>query len=131
MFLNSGLYNGASCSSSSNLGGPIYDVTVCGTGAGAYSYDFSLPFEISNLDRDINVQASASVGTVGSGVADFGRTASLGLTLPAGLSYTSDSGVFLSERPSTVPEPATLGLLAAAIGLLGAATRGRGCRRAR
>ncbi|MGA9866254.1 MAG: PEP-CTERM sorting domain-containing protein [Acetobacteraceae bacterium] len=111
---------------SSNFASSIHVVYVCATGAGAYSYDLSMPFDLSDRARDVLIEAEGGVSTIGSGVADFGHTASLGLTLPDGLTYTSDSGVFLSERPSAVPEPTTFGLLAAAIGLLGAATRSRG-----
>lgn len=48
----------------------------------------------------------------GSGVFDLSHTAAISLDLPEGLSFTSDSGVFLSAAsPQPVPEPATLALL--------------------
>jgi hypothetical protein len=52
---------------------------------------------------------------------DFGNTAQLGLELPAGFSFTSESGVFLTQAPTNaVPEPGTLVLLATGlVGLLG------------
>jgi hypothetical protein len=53
----------------------------------------------------------------GGGTADFSNTASLSFQLPAGVSFTSASGVFLTGSPSSVPEPGSLALFAS--GLLG------------
>jgi hypothetical protein len=61
---------------------------------------------------------SAVTGTTGSANDDYSNTAAIMLSLPPGVSYTSDSGVFLSQT-SSAPEPATLflaGLSLAAIG---------------
>ena len=41
----------------------------------------------------------------------FGHTAQLGLQLPAGVTYESESGVLLSAAPPPVPEPATWAML--------------------
>ena len=57
------------------------------------------------------------------GLADAGHTAQISLQLPPGFTFTSDSGVFLTQ----VPEPSTVLLLTS--GLLAiAATRRRRCR---
>ena len=58
-------------------------------------------------------------------VMNFGHTAQLGIELPEGMSYTSSSGVFMSDLPGTqVPEPATAMLLLAGLAALGARCRG-------
>lgn len=52
------------------------------------------------------------MGLTGNGVFDLSHTAAISLDLPEGLSFTSDSGVFLSATsPQPVPEPTTLALL--------------------
>ena len=52
-------------------------------------------------------------------VANFGHTAQLGITVPAGMSFTSASGDFMVDAPPLpVPEPASGALLLAGLGLL-------------
>ncbi len=62
-------------------------------------------------------------------VCDFADTSKFGFgPLPAGLSFTSASGVFLVDLPGTpggVPEPATWAMLVAGFGVVGAAMRRR------
>lgn len=54
-----------------------------------------------------------------SGLANFADTAQLSITLPDGFTYTSNSGVLLTQTTqSPVPEPATLPLMAGILGLL-------------
>ena len=56
--------------------------------------------------------------TCGDGMlCDFGDTGSVSLTLPDGVSYTSDSGVALTEPLSDVPEPGSLAVFG--VGLAG------------
>jgi len=53
-------------------------------------------------------------------VMNFGHTAQLGIEMPEGWSFTSSSGVFMSELPAPpVPEPATPLMWLAGVGLLG------------
>ena len=90
----------------------------------------SVPFVISDHVRDFEIVANLSAQSLGGGLADVSHTAGLGLTLPAGLSFTSDSGVFLTQSPSaapsTVPEPGTVALLSTGlVGLLGYGWRQR------
>ena len=56
--------------------------------------------------------------------ADASNTASLTMILPAGTTYESTSGVFLTQVPTAAPEPLTWTLTLAGIGVL-AATRRR------
>ncbi len=72
----------------------------------------------SNLDFAITATAIATDGQT----VDFSDTVSLGLILPTGASFTSDSGVFLTA-PTNVPEPASLALFGSAFVGLGAAWR--------
>lgn len=55
--------------------------------------------------------------------ADFNHTAQLGVTLPAGWSFTSQSGVFLTQSP--VPEPPTTLLMLAGLLIVGRRSLGR------
>ena len=80
--------------------------------------------------RDFEIVAFLGSTTMADGLVDVSHTAVLSLTLPEGLSFTSDSGVFLtqspSEVPSAVPEPGTVGLLSTdLVGLIGYGWRRR------
>ena len=88
----------------------------------------SVPFVISDPLRDFEIVAFLGSTTFAGGLVDVSHTAVLGLTLPAGLSFTSDSGVFLTQSPSTVPspEPGTVVMLSTGlVGLLGYGWRRR------
>jgi hypothetical protein len=64
-------------------------------------------------------------GNCGIGTAcDYSHTASLSLSLPGNVTYTSDSGVFLSH-PNGVPEPAAWALLMTGVAAVGGLTRRR------
>jgi hypothetical protein len=83
----------------------------------------SVPFVISDPLRDFEIVAFLGSTTFAGGLVDVSHTAVLGLTLPAGLDFTSDSRVFLtqslSEVPSAVPEPGPVVLLSTGlVGLL-------------
>lgn len=58
---------------------------------------------------------------------DFMNTGSFGIDAPAGVTFSSDSGVFLTEQQggSPVPLPATLGLIGLGWAALSVTTRSR------
>jgi len=58
-------------------------------------------------------------------ICNFLDTAQVSLGLPTGVSYASDSGVFLSSTSTPAPEPGTLGLLAVSAGGVAFARRRR------
>jgi len=60
-----------------------------------------------------------------SSYAEFNHTAGISFDLPTGVTYTSDSGVFLKGGATSVPEPAPLGFAALGLGCT-LATRRRG-----
>ncbi len=69
-------------------------------------------------------------GNCGDGTScDYAHTASVSFTLPSNVTYTSDSGVFLTQPTSGVPEPASWGLMLAGVALTGARLRRRGVAR--
>jgi PEP-CTERM motif-containing protein len=53
-----------------------------------------------------------------SGRANFADTAQLSIDLPPGFTFTSNSGVLLTEAPQSTPEPATLPLMGAGLAAL-------------
>jgi hypothetical protein len=53
-----------------------------------------------------------------SGLANFADTAQLSIDLPSGFTFTSNSGVLLTEAPQSTPEPATLPLMVAGLAAL-------------
>lgn len=92
--------------------------TATGTAILSGAFSTNVPYALS-----FNLSLSYSMlepGTVAA--ADFSHTALVSVSLPAGYSYTSASGAFLT---SAVPEPATLPLWAAGLALWGAAWRRR------
>lgn len=70
--------------------------------------------EVLMLRSTLNVQAYG----LGGGGSDFGNTARLGVVLSDGLGFSSASGSFLSLA-TPVPEPGSLGLMAAGLAMLG------------
>lgn len=84
---------------------------------GPVSETLVLSFSLPSTDPFFSFGAlfAVSSGTI-DGIVDFGNTLSLGLVLPAGTTWVSDSGVLLSNPPGSVPEPSTLAFLICGLG---------------
>lgn len=85
---------------------------------------FTGVYALTGASGDLSIFATLSLtsavnGVSGSANDDYSNTAALSLSLPQGVSYTSDSGVFLSQA-SSAPEPATLSLAGLTLAALGA-----------
>jgi hypothetical protein len=95
----------------------------------ATGFDFSGVYAVTD-GQYTPVSFSQALDNCGFGaLCDFTNTARLSFTLPAGVRFTSDSGVFLTEAsapPSTVPEPATLILIGLGMAGLGGSRRRHG-----
>lgn len=80
----------------------------------------------SSFDVFASLSLSAIVGNNPATVEmDFLNTGTFGIQTAPGVSYTSDSGVFLTDQPPAVPEPATWAMLIGGFGLIGGAMRRR------
>ena len=95
--------------------------------------DWLLREAIAFTDQPINLYASLQVAvhdgwTGGSGVLDLGHTAHLRLELPEGTSFTSQSGVLLTQAATPVPEPTSAVMMLLGTGFLLARRRLRGVR---
>lgn len=99
--------------------------------AGLFDFRMSVTFWVPPGETTLAVNPRFQIIQCGSDVTlcDFGNTASFrfGAT-PDGLSWASESGVFLSAiggGGGVIPEPATWAMLVAGFGLVGAAARRR------
>lgn len=88
-------------------------VTSCTTGT-FEDQVYALNFSFSGASK-LYLSANLTVRTEGEAVANFGNTASFGLSLPEGVTFKSASGVFLSQQAGVVPEPTSTALLIAGL----------------
>jgi len=87
-------------------------------------FTFHGTLALTGASQDLGV-VEYIYGNCGIGTAcDYAHTASLSLSLPGNVTYTSDSGVFLSH-PNGVPEPAAWALMMTGVAAVGALTRRR------
>lgn len=90
-----------------------------GNGSGAFTFALIGPNPTLTLSTYLNTR------TYQNAVADYSHTASLNLTVPKGVSWTSRSGLFLIDAVSSVPEPSTWMTMMLGLGTVGFAMRRR------
>ena len=93
---------------------------------------YTQTFNILGAYQDFAVALFANLACNNGMTCDYGNTAKLGLTLPTGTTFTSDSGVFLSANApppppvgGAVPEPSTWAMMLVGFGGVGLAMRRR------
>lgn len=79
-------------------------------------------YDVYGSDPTLGLDMRLSADSAFGGIVDYGNTAKLNIIVPNGVTYTSDSGVFLtanSTPSNAVPEPASWLLAGAGFVLLG------------
>ncbi len=95
---------------------------------GPFDYTKSIQLWVPSGLTTLDLQTNFFVACTGEGNCDFGNTAAVQFgDLPEGLSFTSQSGQFLTDLGGggAVPEPSTWAMLIAGFGLVGATMRKR------
>ena len=72
--------------------------------------------------QDLQFELLQQIGCSLGAACDFSDPGQISFILPQGETFTSDSGVFLSDAPSATPEPATFALLGLGLLAIGALT---------
>ena len=116
-----------------------YPGTVGPSGWVSFSFTSDTPdsivfngvFGLHGATADVPIGNYISLGGGGGQIAfDYSHTSLVGLSLPAGVTYTSDSGAFDTASSSGVPEPGTFGMMAPVLLCVGVLRR-RGVKRQR
>ncbi len=109
-------------SEAGQTGGWLTDyVTQDAPGEFTFNATYGLTGAAEDLGINEYLQEVCSFGTA----CDYAHTGAVSFTLPSNVTFTSDSGVFLTQGEIGVPEPATWTLMIAGAGLMGAAARRR------
>jgi hypothetical protein len=99
-----------------NFGG-----TASFTNESTTGFDFTATYQVSN-GQSVGVNLDLQLESVDDAIANFMNTDTFSLSLPSNVSFTSDSGVFLTGNATTggaVPEPGSIVLLLTTIGFAG------------
>jgi len=107
---------------SSGASGSWLSYTISPNTAGHVT--FSGVYDLVGATHDLGIAYSLYVRS-GDSYADYYNTGKLQFVLPTGTTFTSDSGVFLSQAGGAVPEPQIWAMLTIGFGLVGAAFRRR------
>jgi len=92
--------------------------TFTNTSQGGFNYSGTIT--VTNGEA-LGITAALSLGCVTAETCDFSHTAALSFNLPTDVTFTSDSGVFLTQTggASAVPEPASFALMGTVLVALG------------
>lgn len=91
--------------------------TFTNTSQGGFNYSGTI--NVTNGEA-LQLTAALSLGCVTAETCDFSHTAALSFNLPSDVTFTSDSGVFLTQTgASAVPEPASFALMGTVLVALG------------
>lgn len=116
LLTDSAAYNGTT--RQDNAGGwASWSVSPNAPGEG---FTFQGMYDLTGSTTDLTIGESLYTDAGGGGVSDYAHTATLSFDLPTGVTFTSDSGDFLSAvNTSPAPEPAAYLLIGSGLGALG------------
>lgn len=92
-------------------------------GSSVTDYTMTAEYAITGPSTTLPIELSMYASCGGGSSCDYSHTGQISFDLPSGVSFTSDSGVFLTAEG--VPEPGTLAILAGALAILPVLRRGR------
>ncbi len=85
---------------------------------------FTGVYALTGSTMDLGVQENLNAQCGGGDICDYAHTARLSFSLPANVTYTSDSGVFLTAATvAAVPEPESYALMLAGFAAIGTVVR--------
>jgi hypothetical protein len=88
------------------------------TNESAGGFDFSGTVNVTN-GQAIPLSMLLQLNCIGGETCDFSHTAAVSFSLPSDVTFTSDSGVLLTQTvASAVPEPASFALIGAGLAAL-------------
>jgi hypothetical protein len=85
-------------------------------------FTFNATYGLTGASQDLGIAEYLEAGCGDGTACDYAHTGTVAFTLPSNVTFTSDSGVFLTQG---VPEPATWAMMLIGVGGLGAVLRQR------